>query len=221
MTIPPRRSRDVPPIPLQTHLPDAVTLAADEAVARFPFLLDQCDPADAGVEEVVVYPGQIYIESIGTLAGPDERRFVVFTGPVWVERAFTQGVSQDDDAYLAVFVDGSLFAGDVAMSGDGKLWVRDTLEVQDLVIAGGGSDGFIHVANRLGARVVAATAYNQISAGSIDGVAIGGEHAIRPRRDHERADAILDAFEPHALDDGRLDVRACARALRAGKRVLR
>lgn len=219
--LPARRSRGAhtPTGRARLGLPDFDELSVAEAVRRYPVLRPFCEYNEPDV--VRLYLGDLVLDRYETPDDLGQRSLVIVDGDLWIERHVELNAHADDDDRLGLFVTGSLSAHSVWLYGDPELHIGGDLDVTDLVVCGGGSEGALDVAGALRARALAAAPWANVAVGGeVDAIVVGETGGLDKTKG--RRLAPRQVLLPGYVDDNDdPDVPALRAAIESGVDALR
>ncbi len=212
--LPPRRARSFAIADAPLGAADGKVITMEEAQRRLP---DVAWPDTTQLEHVRFYAGDVRVASTDELLAETESRgFAVAIAGNLVVDGLLDAVAGGDGYDSVLVVTGNVFAEAAVFVYGIQCVIGGVLEVATVVGMSNGDDGGYVACARLAAQVLAYANYFSPPDAERDCFAIGdvyGERAFPPSRGAE-------VFVPEVLDEGFIDVRSLADALRAGKPVL-
>jgi hypothetical protein len=200
-------------------LPDFEVLSVAEAVRRHPSLHAFCAYNEPDV--VRLYPGDLVLDRYETPDDLGSRSLVIVDGDLWTEHQVELNAHADDDDRLGVFVTGSLSAHSVWLYGDPELHVGGDLDVTDLLVCGGGSEGVLDVGGALRARVLAAAPWANVEvSGEVDAVVVGETGGLDKTKGRRLAPRQV-LLPSYVNDNDDPDIPALRAAIESGADTLR
>ena len=222
--VPAIRSRAVPATTSRARLglSDFEVLSGDVAVRRYPALGTFTFMGEIESDAVVhLYPGDLVLDRYETPGDLGSRPIVIVDGDLRTEHQVELEAHADDDDRCVVLVTGNMSARGVWMHGDPCVRVEGDLDVTDLVVCGGGSEGCLYVDGTLRARaLVIAPWANLRVGGQVDAIGVGESGGLDTTKGRRLA-ARQVLLPSYVNDSDAPDVVALKTAIKSGEDALR